>query len=409
MTATQETRPTPKPLKVTYFDGPAYPLETLWCVWEQSRHNQPVPIPKELAAFFEAGCFSGYAEQFMNRFRAYFSKGFDRQTAEGEKDRFEAEFRRTVSMLFDEDVPVTENLTFVFLVENMPISLREQMVRHRIGTKCGPRTGADIVPDLAESSFWSQTTRVLNLSNFYGDGDFFVPEGLSGKWLYEDTAHGKHPAMSAKDIYFQAMEYIQNAYRILLDSGVHVEDARQIIPLGLTHRMTWEVNLKALRHIIGKRTCWIAQRGIWENFIQQAVRELTEKVNPAFHALIAPPCIKKDQWKSCPFEGINEERIEGRDGFPPCPLWLNHRKKHATYYVDVLILQDKVPAWKPLWGPSVSYQESNTKSWGTNRPAELAMMNRMREEFCAFWERDVDTGRRLDEAEEDQLTAEEWR
>lgn len=313
----------PKPLKVTLLTAPQSPLETLWLVWEQSRHNYQVPSIEELRGFMD--CSSSSSSFNREEGCPTCSATLAEFGYPGGLTKFCRDYEETVRMLLTEDVPVTENLTFVFLIENMPISLREQMVRHRIGTNFDDRLGVDIVPDLADSSWWSQTFRVLDMSNFHEDGAYFIPESLKGK--YVRTPYGdQHADEYLKGCYHK----VQQMYREMLQAGIAKEDARQILPLGTTHRITWQVNLKALTHIIGKRTCWIAQRGLWQDFIVQAVRELAEKVDPLFQELINPPCMKGGTFSECLYHGINRERVTGRDGFPPCPLWLHHHEKMAT-------------------------------------------------------------------------------
>ena len=83
-------------------------------------------------------------------------------------------YKKNVEDLFlkilSNNIPIAENINFVFLLENVPIALREQIVRHRFGNKFGERLGADLIPDIHDSSWWSQTMRVLDMGYFRSGG-----------------------------------------------------------------------------------------------------------------------------------------------------------------------------------------------------------------------------------------------
>lgn len=107
------------------------PIETIYCLWKASRTTGPVPSPAQI-------------KQDM-----------------AESESCQQEVLQTFANVIDNEIPVAENLDFVFVLENIPISLREQMVRHRIGHKFGENFGVDIIPGDVNSSWWSQTTRIL--------------------------------------------------------------------------------------------------------------------------------------------------------------------------------------------------------------------------------------------------------
>lgn len=391
--------PEPKELSVQLLSYPVNPLEMLWVVWMQSRHNRPLPTPHSLAlALAECRTWPtlrphGSVQDTMRLL------GYD-PIMRDVNSKFVEDFDKTIAQLIGEDIPVTENMTFVFLFENMPISLREQMVRHRIGTSCGPRLGADIVPDLAESSWWSQTMRVLDMGTFYDDGQFVLPDSVCDK--YAMTPYG---SISVKETYLNTMRLIQEAYKTLVAAGVPKEDARQIIPLGTTHRITWMVNLKVLLHIIGKRSCWISQNGMWGPLLEGIVSELRDKVSPALGSIIDPPCIKGDAWHSCPFDMINQERVSGADGFPPCPLWLNHRRQAAKIVMFETHKNGTFPAWVTTGSTVEKYnnyphgQACFPDGWVTNSELQAEQMVEGRATFRKLWRRDVDSGSPLSAAD----------
>lgn len=207
----------------------------------------------------------------------------------------------------DSGIPVAENIQFVFMLEHVSISFREQMVRHRVGAKVGEHLGVDIIPDLGDSTWWSQSMRILDMGEFAEQGRFRVP---------------KFPTKDAEVIYRQAMGRAAMAYRQLVSAGMPMEEAREVIPLAATHRISWGLNLAALQHVIGKRGCQILQLGLWEPIIRGMVEELATKVHPYFRNLINPPCIKGNKFVGCCFKLDNERRVSGEDSLPPCTLYV---------------------------------------------------------------------------------------
>jgi hypothetical protein len=262
--------------RITLLSWTKNPIETIYQIWEASKSNRPIEeILKESAPI---------------------------QNVNDERRVMEV-FQKVI----DSKIPVAENLDFVFLLENVSISFREQMVRHRIGAKVGPRLGCDIAPDLADSTWWSQSMRILDMGKFADEGRYRVPEGLT---------------QEQGEQFMVAMKVSQDCYNRLVEAGVSSEEAREVIPLGATHRITWKLNLAALQHIIGKRGCQILQLGLWEPVIRGMVDELATKVHPYFRQLICPPCMKGDTFKGCLFKLDNERRDNGIDNMTPCTLWL---------------------------------------------------------------------------------------
>lgn len=252
------------------------PVGTIYALWQASRNNEPAPNPKDISPDNPAAL-------------EIFKKVFNSQ------------------------IPVSENLNFIFLIEGISISLREQLVRHKVGTKVGDRIGIDTVPELGGSAFWSQTMRVLDMGRFYEQGNYRMPDSVS--------VSGKRST-----IYRNAIKSSQDAYNQLIELGTPIEDARDVLPLATGHRISWSINLRTLQQVIGKRSCWIAQSGIWEPIIFGMVNELATKVHPYFRNLINPPCIKDDKFVGCCYNLENERRVDGRDPLPPCTLYLDENK-----------------------------------------------------------------------------------
>jgi len=265
--------------------------------------------------------------------------------------------------ILEEGIPIAEMIDFIFLLEDIPISLREQLVRHRIGAKVDDRVGIDHVPDLADSSFWSQSMRVLDMSNF----EYFTPDTVKEN-LYTIS------------IYQKAIESARHAYKTLVENGVPKEDARNVIPLGATHRIVWKLNLAALKHVLGKRGCWILQLGIWKPVIEGMVNELA-KIHERFRVLISPPCLKKGKFTDCMFGENNKARMKGDvDRLPPCPLFLHYYQNYAAWYSKTE---------NCLW------QHDKKHGWHCSDKEVEDLMKQMRKSYEKFWSRNVDTGELL--------------
>jgi thymidylate synthase ThyX len=264
-------------------------------------------------------------------------------------------FRRIIA----QRIPVAEHVDFVFMLENVSVSFREQMVRHRIGTHVGDRVGVDIVPDLADSSWWSQSMRIQNMGCFAVDGAFRIPESLKDR-MGLITPHMLSEYIgektTASELFKATMDTIQASYNALVEAGVPLEDARELIPLGATHRISWKLNLAALQHVVGKRSCWILQGAIWHPVIAGMIDELVKKVDPVFRDLSLPPCaIFKDGdhcFNECVFHEENIRRVAGLDKLPTCPLyWVNHRPELDSDDMPMLEeMADRASQYREFWG-----------------------------------------------------------
>lgn len=307
--------------KVTLLSWTNNPVETVHAVWEASKGEDALLDPAAVAAEAKA----------------------------------DPDYKATVQALFlkilEQRIPIAEHVNFVFMLEGVSVSFREQMVRHRIGTCASPeRLGLDIVPDLAKSSWWSQSMRIQSMERYATDGAYRKP----------DSVYGNPRAVA---IYEQAVHSAQNAYAALVAAGVPMEDARDVIPLGATHRISWSLNLAALLHVVGERSCWILQYGLWGPIIRGMVDELERKVDPLFRLIVAPPCVEKasDTFKGCVYRLENERRAEGLDAHHPCPLYLGAEAKKdglagvagvaaysTTHDADGYV--ERIQAYQSLWG-----------------------------------------------------------
>jgi hypothetical protein len=311
----------PKP-KVTLLTWTQHPLETVFAVWWASKDEKILMDPAKLANY---------------------------RTGQPTRGDVETLFKAVIA----QRIPIGEHIDFVFVMENVSVSWREQAVRHRIGVEISPeRIGVDIIPNLADSSFWSQSMRIQNMGEFARNGAYRLPDSIRGGDLEE--------------LYHKAMGQVEAMYRMLVEAGVPMEDARELIPLGAHHRISWKLNIGALQHIIGKRGCWILQLGIWGPVIMGMVEELVTKVHPIFRELVCPPCIKGDNFHECIYMEECRRRLDGSDQLPPCPLHL-FQHELGIHPIDMDAAIDAANrAEVPMKFDMIVRAEQYRKFWGRN-------------------------------------------
>lgn len=319
--------------KVTLLSWTRLPLETVYSVWEASKNERELMTPDAV------------------------------------RDRVDPdEVRKLFRAVIAQKIPIGEHVDFVFMLENISVSWREQAVRHRIGTTPSPeRVGADIVmdviPDLADSSWWSQSMRIQDMGSFARKRSYRVPETIL-----------EHPERDRLlEVLHGTMMGIEDAYNALTRAGIPMEDAREMVPLGAQHRMSWRLNIGSLQHIVGKRGCWILQLGLWGPIIEGMISELVTKVDPIFAELVTPPCLKGDDFTGCVYMEENRRRYTGDDAHPPCPLHVNHHHRPA-------VAADSLRS-------AAGLRENGV-------PMAHELVERA-EKYRRFWGRDPFTGRRL--------------
>lgn len=292
-----------------------YPIETIFYLWNKSKDKEFNMTVEEIRNKISTGLFPKFEE------------------------RVEDTFRKVIS----QEIPVAENIDFVFMIFNDPIAHREQMVRHRIGVHFGDNFGVDVIPDQQKSTYWSQSMRIMDYSRFATDDLYFIPESIKNN-------------PNVLESYKNMMGSIQDCYGNMIHNEIPMEDARGILPLHATMDISWKMNLSALLHIIGKRSCWILQYGLWGYIISSMVNELVEKVHPIFREIAHPPCFCEGGFKECTFMFENERRLTGEDKLPLCPLYEHH---HTTYgemdgykerYPEMVKRQiDLAPKYSNMW------------------------------------------------------------
>jgi hypothetical protein len=205
----------------------------------------------------------------------------------------EQKSRQEVSEILRMDIPILEFIHFVWMIEDIPIGLREQLVRHG-----------------KFNSFWSQTTRVRPLEEFYDSGQFLIPDSIA-----------KDPELER--LYLEHLERTQTLIKVFKDAEVPQDNFRMLLTTAYTHRLYVCSSYRALTSILSKRSCQIAQFGLWKPLIVGLVEEL-RKIDPLLaDVLLVPPCIDKktDQYVKCPYYADNMNRLTLNDPAPVCSLF----------------------------------------------------------------------------------------
>jgi hypothetical protein len=163
------------------------------------------------------------------------------------------------------------------------------------------------------ASFWEQSGRVINYSNFADVHRYWTP-----------TQIAKNPR--ALELYRETMAYLQVAYEQLIEMKIPAEEARGIIPLHILTRGTFAINLRALKGLIRNRVCFVCQGSYWGPVIKGMLEELQKHLPPkTLRSLVNLPCAGH---ATCPIEGSVLQRISGEDPNPVCPIYLTKFEKN---------------------------------------------------------------------------------
>lgn len=118
------------------------------------------------------------------------------------------------------------------------------------------------------------STRYIN----YGEFDYIIPPTINT----EDK----------KGIYMDAINQIQISFRELQELGVPKEDIANLLPLGMTTKIAYRVNLRTLVDMSHQRMC---TRAYWEfrqlfNDIAAALKEYSPEYELLVNKLFMPKC-----------------------------------------------------------------------------------------------------------------------
>lgn len=197
--------------------------------------------------------------------------------------------------LIQEDVPVLRHFYFTFLITDMPIAFREQLVRSQF------------------DHYWIQSGRITN-------------------WTTADYERRDLHDGVLNELQDQALEGIQEFIQRAHHRGVPPEDYRHLIPVGAMHRGVWTANLQSILQRLRKRSCWIAQSEYWTSVLDQVKQEIERVLKVTIP--IRPPCMDHKGYKACPMSETMKDRIFGSDPLSPCPLYLLREGSTLDFLAD---------------------------------------------------------------------------
>ena len=149
-----------------------------------------------------------------------------------------------------------EYIQTVWLLENVSRAFQQQLTRHR------------------QASYAIQSLRVHDVGRFSESSSYTMPSTI------------KNPA-----IYRACMNEIEEMYRVLVNSGENLEDARGILPLNVHSTITMRVDFNSLRGILRGRLCLTAQEEARRvGYLMK--EQVALKMGQFFGDLLQPPCHK---------------------------------------------------------------------------------------------------------------------
>jgi len=262
------------------------PISTLLSAWQISRSKHSPLLPAYIDLYRSSVVRS---EEFLNSEHKFTHP--DLSIVDGKLLIMGQPIEELLNQIFNSNLPVTETVQFTFCFEDVPVAFREQAVRSTQGT-----------------SFWLQTSRITDFSEFATKGEYYIPPELMS-----------NPQALAK--YRESMKRIQDMYNELVAMGVNTDHARAIMPYYRTERGNYTYNLRALIAIIRQRSCWIAS-SFWTDIVAQIMKILLAE-DPLFALISTPPCCdSKGKYKACPYSVDMDKRIKGTDPLELCPIYV---------------------------------------------------------------------------------------
>jgi len=220
-----------------------------------------------------------------------------------------------ITKLMEEEVPVLRHIKFTFIIEDMSISFREQLVRTQW------------------DDYWIQSGRITDWENLKTEDPKCCEDGVLGL-IYEDI-----------------MDEVFNFVALAKEKGYAPEDYRDIIPVGALHRGAWTCSLQSLLQRLRKRTCWVAQSDKWFPVLYQ-VSEQIRDYNAAFTDICLPPC-KDREWnhKGCTIAQTMSDRVAGTDPLPVCPIYAQYEMESEDYAITLCREnREHVDKLERMWG-----------------------------------------------------------
>lgn len=264
-------------------------------------------------------------------------------------ETLEDTYKNFLKLMVKSNLPVLEFIHFSVRVNHASVGWREQLVRSRV------------------SSYWMQTSRVTDLTKI----DMVIPE----------TARNNEKAIKH---YQEFSEMWRKYQKLLQDDGVSPEEVR-IAPMNMTHRVYWNVSLRALINVLKTRTSWIAQSNLWIPVIVGIVKEL-DRIDPLLTEVLREEVlgkssgieIKDGRVISYPYELDAEGRYEGKELEPVDPLYLNYKGltfpkgKYSDYTIKkFFILKDRyIQLWSNEVLEALGWDRKHPDKYGPYDPQE---------------------------------------
>lgn len=280
--------------EVTCIGHTSNPLGVLFSVWHGSRHHigiNPVDIEK------------------LYRSKIYNQNDIDLYTYLKESyptlvkghtmfDQVRSIIESVVKLALKVNVQNTEFISYEFQVDKASVAWREQLVRKR------------------QLHVWTQTSRVADMTSF--DTTIMPTIEMFG-------------GSTALNKYKEAVQYIRDIYKSLINLGIPSEDIR-LQPQSYIHRVYFGCNLRQLLDLIKDRTSWIAQATLWMPIVTEIVNVLKITLGDWIKDYLKAPAVVKNG-KIVEYDLISDDkaRYEGKDPLPVSPIYLAMINKPNNY------------------------------------------------------------------------------
>jgi flavin-dependent thymidylate synthase len=185
-----------------------------------------------------------------------------------------------------------EFVDYVFAIEDVTRAFTHQLVRQRVGT-----------------SFAQQSMRAVDMAGFkYLATGAVANNGVSEtRSVMTDDMGDFRDAEAAS--YAEAMSDINNAYDALVDNGVHVQDARGLLPTNILTNIVFKANLRTLHEMALKRLC-VRTQGEFQDVVWALIDAVIDvhawaepffRVQCAWNGTCLYPLLPNDQCHVKPF------------------------------------------------------------------------------------------------------------
>ena len=160
---------------------------------------------------------------------------------------------------------ILEHVSFTFYISRISRVCSHQLVRHRI------------------ASYSQRSQRYVDEK----DAGFVVPASVEDvRWAQAGQARA--PYVYASWVYEIFYDYAVGLYKELTRAGVSKEDARYILPQGITTTLLMTINLRSLVNFVGLRLCNRAQQEIRD--LANAMKDCIVNDFPEFAFTLKPRC-----------------------------------------------------------------------------------------------------------------------